>query len=242
MPAIELINTPLYNSSLRAYYRMSTGALTTDSKNSYTLTNNGTVADGTGKFGGGADGGATNSTKYFNVDSALGLSGGNAAKSMFCWFKMNTELSGADSYGVLASIANADVDTQYRIGYWRDGSTNKVAVDRGKNGIGTTPIYSTQALGTTNFNHLGFTWDGTTLRAYFNGAEYGNSTPSGAGNNGLTDKLTILRDTTANYQSAIIDEVAIWDTALSATDVSNLYTGNFPSGGSPIFFGNTAIA
>lgn len=228
MAAVELYTTPLYaDSRLIAYYRMSNSALTTDSKGSYTLTNNNTVSNGTGKFDGGADGGTTNTNKSLSISSALGLSGGNAAKSISCWFKMNTELSGADSFGTLVSIANADTDTLYRIGYWRTSNTNKVIVNRGKNSVGTTELSSAQTLGTTNFNHLVLTWDGTTLTGYFNGTSFGSSTPSGNGTNGLSDRLTILSDFGGNYQSAIIDEVAIFNAALTADDVANLYNGYF---------------
>jgi hypothetical protein len=84
---MELFETSLISDpNLLAYYRFNSGALTTDSKNSNTLTNNNTVGETAGGiFGYGADFGAANSSKYFSISDDLGLNGQTV--SIGFWFK-----------------------------------------------------------------------------------------------------------------------------------------------------------
>ena len=70
MAAIELYSTPLFtDSSLKAYYRLEDE---NDSKNSFTLTNTGSVAFNAAKFSNGMDTGTTNGhNKYLRTSSAF---------------------------------------------------------------------------------------------------------------------------------------------------------------------------
>src|SRR5574343_311002 len=65
----EGINTSLFaDPALKCYYRFNSGALTTDSKNSLTLTSNGTPTDVAGKFGNGV---SLDTSAYFSRNTQL---------------------------------------------------------------------------------------------------------------------------------------------------------------------------
>jgi|GEM_PF-5941630 hypothetical protein len=65
----EGINTPLFaDSALRCYYRFNSGFLTTDSKNSLTLTSNGSPVNVNGKFGNGV---SLDTSSYFSRNTQL---------------------------------------------------------------------------------------------------------------------------------------------------------------------------
>jgi hypothetical protein len=78
------------DANLLAYYRLETGALTTDSKGSNTLTNNNTVGEGTGRYGVCADYGSSNTTK--SLSRAARLSTARSNFTMGAWIK-TTNLS-----------------------------------------------------------------------------------------------------------------------------------------------------
>ena len=231
--AKELVETPLFlDSSLVAYYKLED---VNDSKGGFTLTNNNTVTFAAAQFNNGADFGTANTNKSLSVAQDLGLDS-TSSRTISLWAKMRTELSGADSFGDFAVLTHADIDINWRVGYWRESGTNKVVVNRGKNGIGTTGIKTSTNLGTSNFYHIALTWDGTTLTGYLNGASFGTETPSGSGNNGFSDEFRIGADTAGtNFISAYVDDVAVFSRCLTADEIFSIYTGEFP-GGSIAYF------
>lgn len=212
--------------NLKAYYRMSSGALTTDSSgNSYTLTNVNSVAEGTGKYGGGADGGATNSTKYLWINNNLGIDGG--ACSISLWAKMNTEIgSGTQTF---VAQQNATSDVSYMVTYDYNGGTRRLAFRRYRQGVAADEIYYTTTLGTANFVHMVLTYDGSNLRGYVGGSlQVGPTAYSGNGSGATSDHLSILVNkggggTPSEYASALVDDVAIFNRVLTASEVTQLY-------------------
>lgn len=231
MAALELASTPLFgDANLIAYYKLEN---TSDSKGSNTLTNNNTVTFTAAQFNNGANFGTANTNKNLTVASTLGLTS-NQNRTIGFWVKMLTELSGADSFGAMCAITHADIDIQFRMGYRRISSVNSVWYDRGKNGIATTPVSSNTNLGTAAFHHMAMTWDGTNLTGYLDGSSIGSVTPgTGSGNNGNVDQFAIGSDfssTSVNFQSCLIDDLAVFNRVLTATEISNLYNGTFAQG------------
>jgi hypothetical protein len=212
--------------SRKAYYRMESGALTTDtSGNGFTLTNVNTVAEATGKYGGGADGGATNSTKYLWINNNLGIDGG--ACSISLWVKMNTEIgSGTQTF---VSQQNTNTDTSFMITYDYNGGTRRIAFRRYRQGVAADENYYTITLGTSAFQHLVLTYDATNLRGYVNGTlQAGPTAFSGNGTGVTSEHLAILTNkggagTPSEYVSAIVDDVAIFNRVLTASEVTSLY-------------------
>lgn len=226
MPAQELLKTVLFNNpNLKAYYRFESGALETDSSgNAVTLTNNGTVTAGTGVYGGCADLGASNSTKSLTATNTLGIDGG--ACSISTWVKLNSEI-GADYWHFVFQLNNTS-DVGYGIWYEYNAGTRRVNLGRLKNGLAWNTVASTASLGTTNWNHFVMTYDGTNVRAYVNGNYIGAIASSGNGVANTTEGIGIGSDTILTGKaSALIDDVAFFNVALSADQIKELYEGRF---------------
>lgn len=94
----------------------------------------------------------------------------------------------------------------------------------GRNGNTTIP--------TASWSHVVMTYNGsgaaTRINVYFNGS-LDNSTTTGSGSytamSNTSEPLEIGRFTSGSYADGHIDEVAIFNTELSATDVANIYNG-----------------
>lgn len=208
------------SANLKAYYRFESGALTTDSTaNSKTLTNTNTVADGTGKFGGGADMSASNTNKKLSIAENLGVAG-NGNMSIVGWIKLNAEIS-SGLFGFFDHRSTTTANLRLQIYYDYNGGTRRMVVDN----AGTTPgyiLYNT-TLGTTNWHHIAVTRASGTAYFYLDGAFCGSvaqSTGTADGNS-----FTIGSIGGSNYASAIFDDVGVFDTALSADQIKELYEG-----------------
>lgn len=70
------------------------------------------------------------------------------------------------------------------------------------------------------WDHFALTWDGTTWRSYLNGTA-GGTYVGGMGPEAAT--TTYLGAGYGGYQSCMLDDVAIWDSALSAADITTIY-------------------
>lgn len=229
MGAIEINNSPLKTSSasnLKAYYRMESGALTTDSSgNSVTLTNNNTVGEGTGTFGGAADFGTANTNKYLSSTNALGIDGG--AISISFWVKLNTEISANRYYFVVQRALTAgETKTSYWIWYNYNAGTRQLNWGRDKNGTAEQLVTVNATLGTSNWYHMALTYDGTTLRGYLNGQSQGSVAASGSGGVTGTSGLFIgSLDGSSFFTNALIDDVSYFNRALTADEIKELYEG-----------------
>jgi hypothetical protein len=198
------------DSNLKAYYRFESGALTTDSSsNGYTLTNNNTVAEGTGKFGGGADLGNGNTNKYLSLASDLGI-GGNADISISIWFKMYVT---AGTHVLIQHASTTGASRYFQI--FQSGGA--LYFDSAGGGGGTTPTITAGV-----WYHAVFTRTSAGACTSYLNAVYAGAQITGSGNNGV--RLNIGVDT-ANYSSAVIDDVAIFNRVLSAEEVYSLYAG-----------------
>jgi hypothetical protein len=212
------------DSNLKAYYRFESGALTTDSSsNGYTLTNNNTVAEGTGKFGGGADQGTSNTTKSFSILDSLGVAGTSSLSISF-WIKLNTEIT-TGTQTVCTHLSNTGADRYFECYYDYNGGNIRLRLDPSNNG--TTTAIVNGALGTTAWHHIVLIRDVTagTSRIWVNnvpGATQANGTTGG----GNTNKFSIGANPAGSGEtSAIFDDLAVFNRALSAEEVRSLYAG-----------------
>lgn len=228
MAAQELINTPLYtDGNIVAYYQMENANATLGGQN---LTTNGTVTYTAAKFNNGANFSAFNNLNALDVASNLGISSG--ATTISLWVKVLNEPTANQSYR-LVNLRTTSGGTNYidwQIRYDSDASNNKTLYfDRSKPGIADQgPIYSV-TLGTSAFHHIAFTYDGTNIHGYLDGTDVtGASAASGVGNGGADHLYVAAAGIITFPASVIIDDLAFFTRALSATEVSNLYNG-FPS-------------
>lgn len=220
----ELNSTSLINdANLVAYYRHSAGALLTDSKGSNTLTNTNSVAEGTGLFGGAADGGASNTNKRLETSSVFSIAK-DGARTISCWIKLNTELSGSNTFPAAISMSHSTGQVAYVLGYYRLSSVNYVYFERVRGSVGSNPISTAVSLGTSKWHHLVLTYSSPTLTGYLDGIQFGQVTcNTGDGTSGYTGGFFELWNDSANYLSSLIDDVSVFNRALSASEVETLY-------------------
>lgn len=217
MSAQELELTTLKNNAnLKCYYRFSSGALTTDSSgNGYTLTNNNTVTDGTGVYGGAASF-ASASSQYFSTSGNIDISG-NGARSVSLWVKTSTA-------GRMKYVGWGADSTNAAFILCSDGSSEFYVIAYGANDIKTTYVMNTGA-----WIHVVVTHDGTTTRLYFNGQFHSSYARTYNTTNGV---LNIGRQIYADggnyyYYNGLLDDLAIFNVALSADQIKELYEGRF---------------
>ena len=226
MAATELSTTPLFtDANLVAYWKLEN---TSDSKASYTLTNNNSVGFASGLFNNAADFGTSNTNKYLSVASDLGIT--NGACSISAWIKLRTEISTGEYRFVWKFDTGTDVT--YGLKYEYNSGTRRVLFWRVRENAEIKEVTYNTVLGTSNWHHMVLTHDGTTLSGYLDGVSVGTPiTATGDGSGVATADFTeIGRGSTAGYASAYIDDVAIFNRALTSTEVSNLYNG-FPAEG-----------
>lgn len=228
----EIQHTALISdANLEGYYRFNSGALTTDSSgDGETLTDVGSVASGVGRFGGGADLGASNTTDWFYVNSAYGIDGG--AVTCYMWVKLQTEIT-SGTYKLAVFCSNNTSKTYYKIEYDYNGGTRRLRFSRVKAGVASQETTYNITLGTTNWNQIVFTYDATNMRGYVNGSLVaGPTAASGSGSSAVSNISFFGNGSTGvsdDPSSAIFDDVAIFSRALSATEISNLYSGSSAS-------------
>ena len=241
MAAQKLRNTVLFNNAnLKCLFEFESGALTTDSSGQgKTLTNNNTVGEGTGKFGGAADFSTSNSNKYLSIADNLGITGG--AITMALWVKIGAEPSSTVAYE-LVSQSSLTNRVQNRIFYYNNSGTYQLYFQRAKSNVSAQEFsVNISALGTSIYHQIVYSYDGTNLRGYLDGAYVGVIAASGNGNDLATDLFNIGRGTVqTNYSSCLIDEVAVFSVALSADQIKELYEGRFLGELRPNQFGTTA--
>jgi len=231
----EFLYSTLYtDANLQEYYKLEdlTG------KNGNTLTNNNSVTFSAGKFNNGADLGSSDGNKALTVASAFSIDGG--ACGLSCWVKLNTEIA-SGTYRFL-NVGNTTSDTEYYIDYQYNAGTRRLAWGRGKVGVANEETYYTVTLGTSNFYHLVLAYDATNLRGYVdNVLQSGPTAASGsgsAGNTGFAIGGNVTPDSTFNSALAIIDDVAIFNRNLAASDVDAIYNAIEPFSGGYIHMSN----
>ncbi|OQX25389.1 MAG: hypothetical protein BWK80_15880, partial [Desulfobacteraceae bacterium IS3] len=100
-------------------------------------------------------------------------------------------------------------------------STNIEARFRNSSGTTYTITTTTDVLTVNQWQHLAMTYNGSTLRLYLNGTEIGNTSASGVITNGTVPFGIGTIFSGADYLNGKLDEVRIWNTARSQTDIQN---------------------
>lgn len=96
---------------------------------------------------------------------------------------------------------------------------------------GNTDLYfdtNNTAIATGTWYHVAITFDGTTMRAYVNGAASGTKAESGTMFNS-TAPIEIGARNNAHFFDGTIDEVRFWNRALSVTEISNNMNKQVPN-------------
>jgi hypothetical protein len=186
-------------SGLLAYWKLDeTSGNAADSTGTYTGTSGNITYDATGKLGRCYDFNGTSS------DVSLGnVIKPTNAMSAACWFKASSSTNNfpildCHTYGTNYEGYNFQMYTDSAVGVFF-GSNTATMEDYSSN-----PNYPTTYFD-NNWHHLAFTWDGTTLYVYIDGTK-----DAGTAYNTI-------------FGQGSLDEVGIWNRALTTTEVATLY-------------------
>lgn len=219
MAAIELNSTSLISdANLRAYYRFNNGAITTDSSgNGYTLSATSVDGSASGKFGYGAE--FTAQTDQLKILSDFGIAGTHD-QTFNGWLYITTDIS-TNGYNMLYA-QNTTSTPRYFQFYYRDISGTKTL----KIDASGTILTVSQTLTPNTWYMLTAVRDNTNSKTqiYVNGSQVGSDGTLGTldiyGNN----LSYIFGDGNESLNPiGIMDDAAVFDRALSASEISNLY-------------------
>lgn len=194
------------------------GAVTrNDSHSTNHLTDNNTTPSGTGIISNGADFESANSEYLSKTDTAnLSITGDY---SISLWYKPESAPASDNAYALVSkSIAEYHLDYEngapggLRLRVFNNSTNANKAVD----------------LGTGAFKHIVVVYSdsGDTVTYYVNGSSLGTTALTANPTDGAND-LRIGRrgGATDMHADGIIDEVGLWNRALTADEVTSLYNG-----------------
>lgn len=232
---VDPVSAAFPSSGVVGYWKLdeSSGNAVDATGNGYTLTNTGTTTYASGLLNNSADFGSANTTKMLSVASNLGINGGTVTLSG--WVNVNTALSGGTNaqYSLLTlqSMQSGTTNTIYQIVYEYNSGSPRLQFGRrtpGAAGNDSQAFYGV-TLTPGTWYHVTLTYDGSTLRGYLNGSQVTSTSASGNGSINLSncfqlgsrgDNCTV---NSANTASVKMDEVGVWNRALSGQEVSALY-------------------
>ncbi len=161
---------------------------------------------------------------YVNV-GAIGFAGGNAPRTISGWARSNSPAGDdGDWTGIFGFIPNAGGNSLYFDVEVRGGGAPKpyclhlYGQEENFGALTNDP----------NWHHFAATYDGTTVEMYLDGSPAVSFTPSNAPLNTQNWVEMGRRQAQNQYFNGAIDDVAIWDEALSAQDIAALYGGDSP--------------
>jgi len=142
-----------------------------------------------------------------------------------CWVK--PESLGAVMYFV-SKWATTDNQRSYMLYTYgvANGDVTALLSDNGTDAVGANTVGGVLAVDT--WAHVAVVYNGTDIRIYVNGAlsENGSDNPasySGGIYNGTAEVHVGGRDGSTNYFDGLIDEAAVFDRALSADEIADIY-------------------
>lgn len=225
--AAELVGTSLVSdANLKAYYQLESDG--TDYKSSYSLTNTNSVTFGAAKYNNGAVWGAGDASRFLSTTTSCGIGATNV--SFAFWAKITSEPGSGSAvyfYELRTSISSNYIDWRYY--YENNGGTPRLVIWRNKPGVGAQQLNYNYTMGTSNFHHIVGTFDTSVQRLYVDGTEVASTTFSGVGTGGASS-FTVNPYSSVNF---IIDDLALFDKVLSASEVSTLYNAAAGGGSNP---------
>ena len=159
---------------------------------------------------------------YFEIENSTDLEPLNLTVSI--WFKGSTQ-STSNTY-LISKVANSGFK-----GYalYTGGSTDKLVffIYNGSTWV-LTPLGA--SVMDNNWHHAAATFDGTNLKLYVDGSLYSQTTSSSGITYNAGSLIIGARDSSNNLPfSGNIDEVSIWDSALSSDAVTEIYNSGAPN-------------
>ena len=182
------------------------------------------------------DGFSGNGTSdYVNCGSASNLKG-MSELSIFAWIKPDT----GTRYDPIIGMGGGGSGTSNNYLFLKWGVGDKIAVSLS----GTAWTLSTGAVSIGEWNHVGFTYDGTTVRFYINGELSGSDASHYSGNIRALNydcKIAAQGDVTSYYFDGKTDDNRIYNRALTSTEISAIYNTGRGSGFQPSTINSSEI-
>jgi len=155
--------------------------------------------------------------EFDGTDDFLSVSGGplDSTKpfSLMAWFRRD----GAGSTFQRIAGTNNNVDGVSLIPVNKSTDTTSVRV--GQQLVGTSLVKTGQ------YFHLCLTFDGSTAEGYLNGSSFGSTSAASSGD---PTTFTIGRDNSSEFFSGDIDNVRIYGSALSDSQINQIYLNTEP--------------
>jgi len=157
--------------------------------------------------------------------------------SAWCYFE---DLSTANP--IVTKWNNSGIEESWWFGHYGGGSTTLHFAHRDSANNVTTSYSNTGAISENTWHHCVGVWGGNTVTYYVDGTQVGTSTNSNFDSPTKTSNANIIigaqNEGSVNLMNGKIDQVRMFNTALSASEVSDLYaepaasnnTLNYPAG------------
>lgn len=160
---------------------------------------------------------------YVSAPNASALIAGSAAISLSFWVFPENNSSGWPDFDGFAGFRN-NFDADFYV-MQLDGS-NVEARFRNSSGVNVDIAYA--GLNINQWNHFVLTYDGAIMILYHNGVNVGNIAANGTITSTTTSLdmgMSFYSNTTSSfYLDGTLDNVALWSTALTPTEVTGMYT------------------
>jgi len=165
------------------------------------------------------------SSDYIDAGNDSSLNWGTGDGSVSCWFKTTQNVSGAVDLVINGGFSTGGkayalyLDASEKVGFYLDDNVSP-----------TTPAQSSGSVADGNWKHVVGVRESGSIKLYLNGSLVSTQTDT-TGNIDSTDNLIIGAGTNAssgaigNFFDGKIDELAIWNTALTSTQVAEIYNG-----------------
>lgn len=196
--------------------------------NAYDLTDNNTVGYATGLLSNACDFETTNS-EYLSRATAANIPISNANRTISAWINVES-LNTGYSYDVIFDYGAESCNQEFNLLHTNAGTggTTDDGPFMDKYCAGLSGTLATLPLST--WLHYVIVYDGTNVKWYKNGTSTGSAT-AGTINTATGDINVGRRGAGAmavGYFDGLIDEISVFDTALSATQVATLYNSGTP--------------
>ena len=166
---------------------------------------------------------------YFDAGNDSSLSFGTANFSVSCWFKTTQNVTGAVDLVINGGFSTGGkayvlyLDGNEKVGFYLDDNVSP-----------TTPAQSSGSVADGNWHHVVGVRESGNIKLYLDGSLANTQTDS-SGNIDSTDPLIIGAGMNANtgvvgnFFDGLIDEVSIWNSALSSSAITEIYNSGAPN-------------
>jgi hypothetical protein len=168
-----------------------------------------------------------NALHFDGIDDYVSLSNGSSqliggsGMTMSCWIYPTHAVSGYPNFDGICGLRNNSNADFYLL---QLSSTNMEARFRNSSGVNYDIVYTGFQLNT--WQHYVLSYDGSNLKLYKNGTLVGTTSASGSiTSTSVAFMVGMLPFQATNFQfTGKIDDVTIWNKALSASEVNSLYS------------------